>query len=714
MSQDRLSRREHIHQKLDKLQAGADSETSDQVKHLLHEVQVYQIELEMQNQQLLEAQQSLEEARDRYADLYDFAPTGYISSDRQGVIQNINHTGAQMLDVNRDDVLGCPITALLAKGQSGKFFAHLRRVFANDRPQMTELEARGRGGKTLVLGIQSATATVDGQKICRLAFADVTDQHHAQNKLRLAAQVFATTLEGIVILDPDYRVSAVNPAFCRITGFGERDVIGKDLPSLPLLCGNNEEGGDGTIWKRLHLQGYWQGEITCHRKNGESFAAWGMINSHYNTNGRLINYVFVFSDITPIKQTQQHLKHMAHHDMLTGLPNRTYFQISLTQMLARAKRHEKRVAMFYIDLDHFKHINDSLGHAAGDHLLTAIAHRLRNFVRGEDLVARLGGDEFILVFDDIEQREDAATIAVKILDLLNSPVKLGGQEVIAGASIGISLYPDDADNAESLASTADTALYRAKHEGRNTFVYYTPELARNARFQLSMGQAIREGLTQDRFQLYYQPQLNLEQNRISGLECLLRWRNAHDEIVPAQYFIQVAEESGLIAELDEWAFRQVCAQIIQWRKLGLIPPPVSINLSPRTLHRPNLAASLKAIIDEFEVDAAWIEIEVTEHALQTSAKAHAELAALKALGVKVAIDDFGTGYSCLASLSTLPVDRLKVDRSFVANAMRGLNDSSIIQTIINIGHSLGLKIVGEGVETPEQQGLLRASGCDDI
>jgi len=707
--------RDELRNRLDQIQRDAPEETSSELKKTLHELQVYQIELEMQNDELRRTQQSLEITRDRYTRLYDFAPMGYASLDSDGLIVDLNLTGAGILGFPREEIVGRPFAPLLTPGQSKAFFSHLYQVFGHTAPTpfTTELRIKGGDGGPRLLSLSSTTVEADRPPRCLTAFTDITEQRLAQDKLRQAASAFDSTLEAIVITDAELVITAINRAFCRITGYTEAEVAGLDLRSLDMIWPGTDEAPREDLWTTLQRHDQWRGEATFSRKNRELFPCWGTISAVTDSTGKPGSYVLVSSDITPVKQAQKRLAHLAHHDALTGLPNRLHFQANLTQSLAMAKRHARRVAMLYIDLDHFKNINDAMGHSCGDTLLSAMAQRLRRFVRSEDLVCRLGGDEFVVVFNDIEHSQDAAVLAEKLLGLLNRPIRLDGKEFVVGASVGISLYPDNAGNAEDLAKTADAALYRAKQEGRNTYTYYTEELTRQASHYLAIEQDIRDGLENQRFELFYQPQRSLAEGRITGLECLLRWRNPRNEVIPASHFVQIAEESGLIARLDEWALRAACAQFARWRDAGCAVPRLSINLSPRTLMKPNLAQLIKRVLDEFRVSPSCIELEVTESTLQTGLVAVSELNALKALGVMLAIDDFGTGYSCLASLKSLPIDRLKIDRSFVTDAPTDPSDAAIVRAIIAVGHSLGLKVVGEGVETEAQRLFLQNEACDE-
>ncbi|MFE8072567.1 EAL domain-containing protein [Marinobacteraceae bacterium S3BR75-40.1] len=708
----RQDKSERLHHLLDQMQQDEDPSITKNLRDLLHELQVYQIELEMQNQELLEAHQEIEEARNRYEALYDFAPIGYITTDAKGVISSINLTGAELLGYNRAELLGTPFGALLEKQQSTRYFAPLRAVRKEGAADPVELKLRQADQPARILSLRSHLSQEVGQEVYLSAFSDVTARQEAQDRLRQAARVFDSTLEAIVITNEQFKIITVNRAFTRITGHTEQAVTKHNL--IRLFSQKSKTYFKTVVLPQLKAQGHWQGEIPGCRKDGTEFPAWGTLSSIRDDAGRVTNQVFVFSDITQIEETHRRLSHMAHHDPLTGLPNRLFFKANLEQTLKRAKRHKHWVALFYIDLDRFKTINDTLGHSAGDKLLSIVASRLQSFVREEDLVCRLGGDEFIVVLNDIDEPADAAPLAAKILALIQRPMQLNGKRIVTSASIGISVYPDDAQDGEDLTRKADSALYRAKEEGKNTYAFYMPELTHRAQRRLSIEQGISTGLASGQFQLFYQPQQCLTDSRLSGFEGLLRWQQALPALTEAKDFIHVAEESHLIGLLDEYALRAACEQAAWWKKAGLPPVRISVNLSPRSLFKSKLSETLKSLLEEYGIGPEWIELEVTERALQTGERFLEELAALKELGIMLAIDDFGTGYSCMASLKDLPIDRLKIDRSFVSDAPENPQDAAIVRAIIAMGHSLGLRVIGEGVETQAQRTFLQQEGCDEI
>ena len=705
-------RKEKLHNSLDRLQHEDIPLDPDMVRALLHEVQTYQVELEVQNQELLEAQTELEEARNRYANLYNFAPNGYLTTDGNGVIARINLHGAQMLGYEPRSLINIPVNALMKKGQMRKFLIHMNQVKATDEPQELTLTLQCRDQTSRIFNFHSHRSEENGRAVFHSAFTDVTDKQKADERLRQAARVFESTLEAIIITDSHFRITTSNQAYSRMTGYPQKAVHGQDLS---MIIDSRQQSDPLTrIRQEMRQGGHWQGEFQAVRNDGSTFHAWGTLSTVRNESGHATHHVLVFSDITSLKEAQTKLDHLAHHDALTGLPNRLFLDASLEQAIKRARRHQNRLALLYLDLDDFKTINDTLGHSAGDQLLAVVADRLTHFVREEDLVARLGGDEFIVLLNDVGTPTAAGKLARKVLRLISEPVELNNQMLTTSASIGISLFPSDAKNGEDLTRSADAALYRAKQEGRQHYAFYTPELSRRAEQRMCLEQSIRRALTLDQLQLFYQPQQSLIGNGMSGVEGLLRWQNDEHRLVAAKEFVPVAEESYLISHLDEYALRAACAQAAVWKALYDQPIRISVNLSPRSLHKPKLASMLQRLMEEFDIGPEWIELEITERALQGGEGHIAELNALKELGVTLAIDDFGTGHSCLASLKSLPVDRLKIDQTFIRDAPFDEQDAAIIRAIIALGHSLNLQVIAEGVETQAQRDFLLRENCDEI
>ncbi|HSW25855.1 MAG TPA: EAL domain-containing protein, partial [Burkholderiaceae bacterium] len=431
--------------------------------------------------------------------------------------------------------------------------------------------------------------------------------------------------------------------------------------------------------------------------------------------GRFVGYRGVSRDITPRKQAEERIQYLATHDSLTGLPNRVMFGELLNHVLALSRRNQSKFAVLFIDLDRFKFINDSLGHEAGDALLREVAKRLKESLRASDIVARLGGDEFVMLLQDLGHSEQAGPIARKLLSAVIKPIELNGQECRVTASIGISVFPDDAPDEASLMTHADLAMYHAKEEGKNNFQFYDGRLETLSLERLTLETKLRRAIERDELSLHYQAKLDLASNAISGVEALLRWNSAELGAVSPAKFIPVAEETGLILAIGKWVLRTACAQSVLWQRAGLPPVRVSVNLSPRQLNDPELLAAVQDVLAETGLKPDLLELEVTESSVMHNVERALEvLCALKDMGLRLAIDDFGTGYSSLAQLKRFPIDTLKVDRSFIRELPADSEDKAIAEAIIAMGRTLSLTVVAEGVETREQQEFLRERLCDQM
>jgi diguanylate cyclase (GGDEF)-like protein len=413
------------------------------------------------------------------------------------------------------------------------------------------------------------------------------------------------------------------------------------------------------------------------------------------------------------KQAEKSLKHLAHHDTLTNLPNRLLLDARMEHAITHARRKQSRLALLFLDLDNFKHINDSLGHMTGDRLLQQVTRRLLSITREDDTIARLGGDEFVLLMEEVKDTADIISLAQKILDKLNERFEINGQSIFVGCSIGISLYPEDGDSAETLLKNADAAMYRTKDEGRNSYNFYTREMTASAYDRITLEGSLRRAIEQDELTVYYQPQKSLTTDRYVGLEALVRWHHPEHGILPPGRFLPVAEATGLIVPLGNWVLKSACRQMVEWQRTGLPIDTVSVNLAGKQIRRDDLVESIASALDETGCRPEWLELEVTEGFIMS--EIHASIDALRQLrdmGIKLAIDDFGTGYSSLSYLKKLPINRLKIDRSFVQDLADDNDDAAIVKAIVSLGHSLQLEIIAEGVETPYQEDFLRQLGCE--
>jgi diguanylate cyclase (GGDEF)-like protein/PAS domain S-box-containing protein len=528
-------------------------------------------------------------------------------------------------------------------------------------------------------------------------------------ELELSARVFDDGLQAIVITDAGGRILRVNPMFSGMTGFEPEDVLGRHVSMLE--ADNRPSEWPTDVWRELRQEGGWIGEVWKRRKDGNDFAAWQSASAVDGAAGEPLSYIFMFQDITDRKLFSSRLEQLAHYDPLTHLPNRRLLADRVSHAIQRAGRSLDLHALLFIDLDHFKRINDTVGHTAGDKLLTVIAERLCRCVRASDTVARLGGDEFAILLEDIASPMDAERIAEKILLLLAEPVQLEGRDWYVGCSIGIGLTPRDGEDMATLLKNADTAMYGAKEAGRNCFRFFDASMAEQAALQVARETALRLAVEKRAFSLHYQPQIDLASGRVTGVEALIRWRQG-DRMVPPLEFIPLAEETGLIVPIGRWVLAAACRDMARLRAAGHDGVKVAVNISAVELRQTDFVEQVMMSLAESGLPAEQLELEITESTMMVDVTRVASvLDSLAALGVGLAIDDFGTGYSSLAYLKQLPVDYLKIDRSFVRDIPRDMEDSTIVRAILTMSRTLGIQAVAEGVETEQQIDFLRDEGC---
>ena len=532
----------------------------------------------------------------------------------------------------------------------------------------------------------------------------------AEASLHEAYAVIQHTHEGVVVVDLDNTIISVNPAFTYISGYEAAEVIGQKLPVLAA----NEHAGVfySDISSSVQRDGHWQGEIKNQRKNNDSYPAWLTIDPIYDSAGSLKQYVVMLTDITQVKRTEAELERLAHHDALTGLPNRLLLMSQLRHSLLTASRNQLISAVLYIDLDRFKLINDSLGHDVGDQVLQIIADRFKSQLREVDMVARLGGDEFVVLLDGIEDSLSALMVAEKLISSLEKPVKVNQNDFILTASIGIAIYPKDGRTGDELLRDADSAMYRAKRAGQNNIVFYAEEMTEEANHRLQLVNELRAGLMNEEFELYYQPQVNMQTGVICGAEALIRWHQPERGLVGPAGFIQEAEESGLILPIGEWVLLDACCTMQSWLKQGIDFGRISVNVAGPQLQNDCLLPMVKAALEQSALAPTKLELELTETFAMELIESHTDtLKSLQSLGVNIAIDDFGTGASSLSRLKYLHIDKLKIDRSFVMDIPEDKDDRAISRAIIALADALGLSVIAEGVETEAQKQFFLEVGC---
>ncbi|WP_338849374.1 EAL domain-containing protein [Massilia sp. W12] len=540
-------------------------------------------------------------------------------------------------------------------------------------------------------------------------FADISERQQAEEKLRLAATVFDYIADGVIVTDAQSRIVAVNPAFTQITGFAEQEALGQ-TPGI-LRSGRQEAAFYDALWRELLATGFWRGEIWNRRKNQELYLEWLTISAVKNSEGVSTHYVGVFSDITQVKESQEKLDHLAHHDPLTGLPNRLLFSDRLAHAIQLAQREHRPLALLFIDLDRFKSVNDTLGHHIGDEMLRQVAQALSAKVRDGDTLARLGGDEFVLLLEDSGGKYGAGVVAEKLMAIFEQPFYVASHELFASCSIGVAIYPDDGEDLNILIRNADVALYQAKADGRNAYRYFSPEMTGEGVERLRLENLLRRSIEKSEIFLNYQPQIDLTSGQLIGLEALVRWQHPELGLVSPARFIPVAEDTGFINQLGKWVLFEACRQMVRWQELGFYAPKMAVNLSVKQFERGGMAQQVREILQETGLQAARLQLEVTESVIMHTGDALRYIGELHEIGVQLAIDDFGTGYSSLSYLKRMPVQALKIDRSFIKDIGENPDEEAIAIAVIQLGKSLHLSVIAEGVETAQQVAFLQREGC---
>lgn len=533
----------------------------------------------------------------------------------------------------------------------------------------------------------------------------------AERQLRLTSLVFDNTQEGIIIADASGCIIRVNRAFTQMSGFSETDVLEK-RPEFLYSRAHHDHHFVFHLRQVLNKQGRWQGELWNQRKDGSVFPALQSIERVCDSSGKVQHYISVFTDITEKKADEERIQYLAHFDAVTGLPNRVLFNDRLQQSIQRARRFKRQVGLMFLDLDRFKYINDTLGHPVGDMLLELVAKRLQDSIRQSDTVARLGGDEFVVIVEDLEEQDTLSLLAGKIMQSLSLPVQLESHRVSVHCSIGMSVFPEHGSDADQLVKHADIAMYHAKESGRNQAVLYLPELSVRTYANYSLERSLRHAIDTAQLRLHYQPQVRLSSGRLDSIEALVRWQKEDGQLVEPEQFIPLAEDSGLIIPLGRWVLQQACRQMKCWLDQGLTMR-VAVNISGLQIISSNWLGTVKDVLEETGLPARHLELEITEsYVIQHLDQVAEVLEQLRELGIRISIDDFGTGYSSLSYLKRLPVDALKVDRSFIRDVPKSPSDGKIISAIIAMTAQLGLEVVAEGVENAAQLSFLSQRDCD--
>lgn len=635
----------------------------------------------------------------------------YVAVDREVIAQQVwGHFKETLVDESLHSVMIALMLSLvfylIVTRPLSRLATMLRRMHPGDMTG-AKMEVPP-GHENDEIGLVIATMN---QLIAELRYSEELLRSDA-DKLRLHAGIFQNSHDSIAITDAQGNIESVNPAFTVITGYSSEEAVGKN----PRILQSGRQGSDfyEAMWKNLLQNGFWTGEVWNRRKDGSFYAGWLSISALRDAEGKIEHFIGVTSDNTEYKAAQERIRQMAFYDQLTGLPNRSLLRDRVDRLFAQMRREESSFAIMFIDLDNFKRVNDSLGHHVGDLLLKEVASRLSACVREVDTVSRQGGDEFVVLLPECDS-ECAQSIAARILASLSVPHNLDGHEVVATPSIGISMFPRDARDFETLTKHADTALYRVKENGRAGFQFFMPEMNAAARKRLELENQLRKAVEGGGFTLHYQPQVDRMHGRIVGMEALIRWNDPVLGNVPPDEFIPIAEENGLIVPIGAWVLREACAQNRRWQDEGLPAVPVSVNVSAVQIHQPDFVGTVADVLDEIGLAPEFLDLELTERVVMADVDQSVQIMReLHALGVGLSIDDFGTGYSSLAYLKRFPLKTLKIDKSFVRDLETNPDDRTIAKSIILLAHGLNVSVVAEGVENPLQIEILREQGCDTL
>ena len=645
--------------------------------------------------------------------LYENVPYPYQSLDDKGLLINVNKKWCDVTGYSKDEAIGQKFS--IFTDESYERLKALFKIFLeNKKVENEKIKIKKKNGEIILASFTGNFSNINGELKTHCIFKDITAQEKIEKKLKLSDIVFENTNEGILITDNKNNIISINSAFTKITGYEEADIINKN-PKV-LKSGKHDKEFYEKLWSDLLTTGQFKGEVWNRKKNGEIYPEWLNISIVKDSSGNILNYVAIFSDITKIKKSNERIEYLAHHDPLTNLPNRLLLKARLDQSITRASISKEILALFFIDIDNFKVINDTYGHSIGDKIINLVASRLQKNLRAEDTISRIGGDEFVIVIENIDQERSVEKIANKILDDFKEPIKLQEYLFDVTISIGISLFPNNSHDAEDLIKHADTAMYSAKNAGRNQFQFYKNEMTSEIFEKIIMKKEISDALKNGDFEVYYQAQINIKENKIVGLEALVRWNYRNGRLILPNEFIAYAEETKLILPLGEFVLKSACNFIKKLQNMNLAQGAiVAVNISSIQIKNCDIFDLILNSLKNSNLDAKYLEVELTEsYIMENTEQSLLTLNKLKDLGIKLAIDDFGTGYSSLSYLKKFPIDKLKIDKSFVNELPNNPKDVAIARTIIALAKGLEMKTIAEGVELQKQKDFLEQEECDEI
>ena len=627
------------------------------------------------------------------------SPNTIIITDSEGIIEYVNPHFSEISGYTSEEVIGKNMRLHQSGMTPAEVYEDLWRTIKSGQVWRGELLNKSKHGKLYWEELSISPIFDEQGNITHFLSQqiDITARKQVEEQIRLFEKVFANANEAILISDANNCIVATNPAFTEITGYTIEEVIGKN-PHI-LASGQMDADFYKKMWASINTTGKWQGEVVDRRKDGEIYAEWLSISSLLDDSGRLTHYVALISDISERKAAEERMTYLAQHDVLTGLPNRMLFQDRLHQAISYAERQQTSVALLFMDLDRFKDVNDTLGHHVGDLLLQEVTRRIRHCVRGSDTVSRQGGDEYIIMLPNLDDLGDIMQVVNKLIESVANPYELEGHAVHVTTSVGVSVYPQDGTDIETLIRNADTAMYQAKDAGRNGYRFFTQEMNHTIAKRVGLENKLRKALSRNELLLHYQPQIDLRSGQIVAAEALVRWQQPEDGLTLPAEFIRVAEENGMIVPLGAWVLNEACRQNQEWRDMGLREITMAVNLSPLQFQDRSLIETISAALARSGMPANALELEITESAMmKNSEQAIAMLNKISGLGIRISVDDFGTGYSSLSHLKKFPVDMLKIDRSFVRDLSIDSDDAAIVSAVISMAKSLGLRVLADGQE----------------
>lgn len=652
---------------------------------------------------------------DEYETLFNLMPVQIWHKDTNNRIIRVNQQVEKDFGMTKEDFLGKSAEELFP-AYSAKYYEDDLAVIHSGKPKIGIIEQMNNTkGETLWVSTSKIPTTNSEGVVTGLVVLvlDITEIKKIEQQIPIWAKIFESSGEAISVTDAENRFVAVNRAFSLATGYSADEIIGKE-PSL-LKSGHHDNLFYQNMWASINQTGSWQGEIWEKRKDGVMYLKWLRIDQIKNGEGKLINYLARFADISEKKATEERLRYLDRHDALTGLPNRKELEKQLLAEIEKAHRKGKRVGVISLDLDRFKNINDSLGHQVGDAFLKELAKRLLAISNKASVIARFGGDSFIFIVPDIFQKDELIAVIHDVRSAFDEPLLYDGLELSVTASIGVSIFPDDGDTADVLIRNADTAMHRVKDNGRNFYDFFEANMNEYASERLMLENDLRRALERKEFVLFYQPQIASETEQVIGVEALIRWMHPTRQLVVPGDFITILEETGLIIPIGKWVLSEACRQHRQWMDEGLPPIPISVNISAIQFHDKDFLPMLSEVVKDSGIEPGYLDLEVTESVVMRQPEfVIKQLESIKGMGIGLSLDDFGTGFSSLSYLRYFPLDRLKIDQSFVRGLTSESVNEAIIKSVVALGKSLKIKTIAEGVETADELNALRKLDCDEL